>query len=189
NDGLLTYARNSYPGDAALVPDLATALPLVRDGGRTFIFRLRDGGRYSNGIVGRPEDFRRAPEREYQAGKRLAAMGVAIAGSEHCGPHHAPCRLDSGVTVDDAAQTVTYHLSAPDPAFLYQLALPFGAAVPSGTPGVGARNTPLPATGPYLIASYSPGRQVLLIRNPRFRPRSATAQPAGFPARLSLSVR
>src|SRR5215470_10396145 len=85
NDGLLTYARNSYPGDAALVPDLATALPHVRDGGRTFIFRLRGGVHYSNGIVVRPEDFRRALEREYQAGSGLAAMGVPIAGSEHCG--------------------------------------------------------------------------------------------------------
>jgi len=188
NDGLLTYARNSYAGSAALVPDLATALPLVRDGGRTFIFRLRGGVRYSNGIVVRPEDFRRALEREYEAGSGLAALGVPIAGSEHCGPHHATCRLDSGVTVDDAAQTVTYHLSAPDPAFLYQLALPFGAAVPSGIPGIGPGNTPLPATGPYRIASYSPGRQVLLVRNPRFHPWSAAAQPAGYPARISIRL-
>jgi YVTN family beta-propeller protein len=188
SDGLLTYARNSYPGDASVVPDLATALPLVRDGGRTFIFRLRGGVRYSNGIVVRPEDFRRALEREYQAGSGLAALGVPIAGSEHCGPHHATCRLDGGVTVDDAAQTVTYHLSAPDPAFLYQLALPFGAALPKGTPGIGSGNIPLPATGPYLIASYSPGRQVLLVRNPRFRPWSVTAQPAGFPARISVRL-
>src|SRR5262249_47076041 len=86
------------------------------------------------------------------------------------------------------AQTVTYHLSAPDPAFLYQLALPFGAAVPSGTPSIGHGNTPLPATGPYRIASYSPGRQVVLVRNPRFHPWSATAQPAGFPARISVRL-
>jgi ABC-type transport system substrate-binding protein/DNA-binding SARP family transcriptional activator len=188
NDGLLTYARNSYPGSTSVVPDLATTLPLVGDGGRSFTFRLRSGVRYSNGIAVRPEDFRRALERQYQAGSGLAALGVPVVGSERCGPHHAPCRLDSGVAVDDAAQTVTYHLSAPDPAFLYQLALPFGAAVPSGTPGIGLGNTPLPATGPYLIASYSPGRQVLLVRNPRFRPWSVTAQPAGFPARISVRL-
>ncbi len=188
DDGLLTYARNSYPGSASLVPDLATALPLVQDGGRTFTFRLRSGVRYSNGIAVRPEDFRHALEREYQAGTGLAALGVPVAGSERCGPHYAQCRLDSGVIVDDAARTITYHLSAPDPAFLYQLALPFGAAVPSGTPGIGPGNAPLPATGPYRITSYSPGRQVLLVRNPRFRPWSATAQPAGFPARISVRL-
>jgi peptide/nickel transport system substrate-binding protein len=187
-DGLLTYARSSYPGSAALVPDLAIALPLVQDGGRTFTFRLRRGVRYSNGIAVRPEDFRRALEREYQAGTGLAALGVPVAGSKRCGPGHARCRLDSGVTVDDASRTVTYHLSAPDPAFLYQLALPFGAAVPSGTPGIGPGTPPLPATGPYRVASYSPGRQVLLARNPRFRPWSAVAQPAGFPARISVRL-
>jgi len=188
NDGLLTYARSPYPGSVALVPDLATALPLVQDGGRTFTFRLRRGVRYSNGIAVRPEDFRRALEREYQAGTGLAALGVPVAGSKRCGPRHVHCRLDSGVTVDDASWTVTYHLSAPDPAFLYQLALPFGAAVPTGTAGIGPGTPPLPATGPYHIASYSPGRQVLLVRNPRFRPWSATAQPAGFPARISVRL-
>jgi len=96
------------------------------------------------------------------------------------------CDLSSGVTIDDAAWTVTFHLSAPDPAFLYQLALPFGAAVPSGTRAIGPGTSALPATGPYLIASYTPGRQVLLVRNPRFRPWSAIAQPAGFPARITI---
>jgi YVTN family beta-propeller protein len=188
NDGLLTYARSSYPGSAALVPDLATALPLVQDGGRTFTFKLRRGVRYSNGTAVRPEDFRRALEREYQAGTGLAALGVPVAGSKRCGSRYVHCDLESGVTVDEAARTVTYHLSAPDPAFVYQLALPFGAAVPSGAPGIGPGTPPLAATGPYRIASYSPGRQVLLVRNPGFRPWSASAQPAGFPARISIRL-
>ncbi len=187
-DGLLTYSRSPYPGSAALVPDLATALPLVQDGGRTFTFTLRRGVRYSSGIAVRPEDFRRALERQYQAGTGLAALGVPLAGAQRCGPRHTGCDLSSGVTVDDAAWTVSYHLSAPDPAFLYQLALPFGAAVPSGTPGIGPGTPAVPATGPYLIASYSLGRQVLLARNPRFHPWSATAQPAGFPARISIRL-
>src|SRR6266545_947965 len=177
NDGMLTYARSPYPGSAALVPDLATTLPLVQDGGRTFTFRLRRGVRYSNGIAVRPEDFRHALERQYQAGTGLAALGVPIVGSKRCGPRHAPCRLDVGVTVDDASRTVTYHL-----------ALPFGAAVPTGTADIGPGTPPLPATGPYRIASYSPGRHVLLVRNLRFRPWSATAQPAGFPARISVRL-
>jgi DNA-binding SARP family transcriptional activator/ABC-type transport system substrate-binding protein len=188
NDGMLTYARSPYPGRTALVPDLATALPLIQDGGRTFTFKLRRGVRYSNGTAVRPEDFRRALEREYHAGTGLAALGVPIAGSKRCGPRQAHCRLGSGVTVDEASLTVTYHLDAPDPAFLYQLALPFGAAVPSGTPSIGPGTPPLPATGRYLIARYSPGRQMLFVRNQRYRPWSAAAQPAGFPARISVRL-
>lgn len=188
NDGMLTYARISYPGGAALVPDLATGFPLVQDGGRTFTFHMRRGVRYSNGAAVRPEDFRRGLEREYQAGTGLAALGVPLVGARRCGPRHGGCNLDTGVTLDDAANTVTYHLSAPDPAFLYQLALPFGAAVPSGTHAIGPGNAPLPATGPYLISSYLPGRRLLLVRNPRFHPWSATAQPAGFPAQIFVRL-
>jgi DNA-binding SARP family transcriptional activator len=188
NDGLLTYARTSHPGGAMLVPDLATALPLIQDGGRTFTFKLRRDVHYSNGIVVRPEDFRRALEREYLAGTGLAAVGVPIAGAERCLSRHVRCSLDSGVTVDNATQTVTYHLAAPDPAFLYQLALPFGAPIPGGTPDIGPGTGPLPATGPYLIANYIPGRQVDLVRNPRFHPWSATARPDGFPAHISVRL-
>jgi peptide/nickel transport system substrate-binding protein len=51
NDGLLAYARSPYPGSASLVPDLATALPLVQDDGRTFTFRLRRGVRGCSGCL------------------------------------------------------------------------------------------------------------------------------------------
>jgi YVTN family beta-propeller protein len=188
NDGMLTYARTPHAGGAVLVPDLATALPLVQDGGRTFTFKLRRGVRYSNGTIVRPEDFRRALEREYRAGTGLAALGVPLVGAERCTSDRTHCTLSQGVTVDGAAQTVTYHLSAPDPAFLYQLALPFGAAVPRGTPDIGPGTGSAPATGPYLIASYDPDRQVRLVRNPYFRSWSAAAQPPGFPEQISVQL-
>jgi ABC-type transport system substrate-binding protein/DNA-binding SARP family transcriptional activator len=188
NDGLLTYARASGPGGAVVVPDLATSLPVVDDGGRTFTFTLRRGVHYSNGAAVRPVDFRRALERQYQAGTGFAAVGVPLAGATGCGPSHPRCDLRAGVSVDDAASTVTYHLTAPDPAFPYQLALPFGAAVPSDTPDIGSGSTPVPATGPYRIASYLPNRRVELVRNPAFRPSSTSAQPDGFPAQISLQL-
>jgi peptide/nickel transport system substrate-binding protein len=187
NDGLLTYARTPQPGGAVVVPDLATSLP-VDDDGRTFTFTLRRGVKYSNGVAVRPVDFRRALEREYQAGTGLSALGVPLAGAERCLPSRSRCDLRAGVSVDDAASTVTYHLSAPDPAFLYQLALPFGAAVPSGTPNIGSGSTPLPATGPYRVASYRPGHQVDLVRNAAFRRWSTSAQPNGFPAQISVGL-
>ncbi|HEY8755798.1 MAG TPA: ABC transporter substrate-binding protein [Candidatus Dormibacteraeota bacterium] len=184
NDGLLAFAA----GDATVVPDLAVSMPLVEDGGRTFTFHLRAGVHYSNGMTVRPEDFRLALEREYQAGTGLAALGVPIAGSQQCQSPQTSCALDDGVTVDDAAQTIAYHLTSPDPAFLFQLALPFGAAVPTGTPAIGAGLRPAPATGPYVISDYLPGRLVNLARNPRFQPWSAKAQPAGFPDHITVRL-
>ena len=77
---------------------------------------------------------------------------------------------------------MTFHLSKPDPDFLFKLALPDYDAVPASTP-LHAR-LPLPATGPYKIAGYQPKGVVVLVRNPRFRVWSAAAQPDGYPDRI-----
>jgi peptide/nickel transport system substrate-binding protein len=53
--------------------------------------------------------------------------------------------------------------------------------VPAGTPfrDVGAK--PVPATGPYEIRSYVPGKLLTFVRNPYFRVWSAAARPDGYP--------
>jgi peptide/nickel transport system substrate-binding protein len=186
NDGLLTYARSSGPGGATIVPDLATSLPVARDGGRAFTFQLRSGVRYSTGSPVRPRDFRIALERQYRASTGLAALGVPILGAERCSPRR--CDLSAGVSADDASRTITIQLSRPDPAFLYELALPFGSAVPAGSPPIADGPRALAATGPYRIERYIPGHELVLRRNARFRPWSAAAQPAGFPDSIRLTL-
>lgn len=49
NDGLVGYRRVTGLAGDELVPDLATALPVPSDGGKTYTFRLRPGLRYSTG--------------------------------------------------------------------------------------------------------------------------------------------
>ena len=87
--------------------------------------------------------------------------------------------------------TVTIHLTKPDPDLFAQLTLPVAYPVPPGT-RVHLPSRTVPGTGPYEISSYSPdlsknpqahGRLVL-TRNPYFRQWSAAAQPAGFPNRI-----
>lgn len=69
NDGLTAFKRVGGSDGAQLVPDLATSLPTPTDGGLTYTFRLRPGIRYSNGQPVRPEDFRRAIERNFTLGR------------------------------------------------------------------------------------------------------------------------
>jgi peptide/nickel transport system substrate-binding protein len=185
NDGLLTYARSAGPAGATIVPDLATSLPVAQDGGRAFSFQLRPGVRYSSGAPIRPEDFRIALERQFRASTGLAALGVPIRGAERCTPTR--CDLSAGVAVDDASRTITFRLARPDPAFLYKLALPFGSAVPPGAQPISATRA-VPATGPYRIARYVPGREVVLRRNARFRAWSDAAQPPGLPDTITLTL-
>lgn len=87
-----------------------------------------------------------------------------------------------------ATGTGTFHLSAPDPDFLDKLALPLADAVPAGTPLHLVSLPQLPATGPYMTRSITPGSAWVLVRNPRFRPWSVQAQPGGYPDRIVLRL-
>ena len=192
NDGLVGYRRVTGLAGDELVPDLATALPRPTDGGRTYTFRLRSGIRYSTGALVRPEDFRRAIERVVVIDRRLNPSipywYTGIVGAAQCERRPDPCDLTRGITTDDAAGTISFHLTAPDPEFLYKLAFPWAYAVPDGTPDHMISAGQLPATGPYLTSSLVPGHTWTLVRNPRFREWSPQAQPGGYPDRIVLRL-
>src|SRR5204863_8350532 len=92
--------------------------------------------------------------------------------------------LRRGIVADGEAGTVTVHLTRPDPDFLYKLAFAMASAVPPGKFG----GKGLPATGPYMTASFAPNRAWVLVRNPWFHEWSSDAQPAGFPDRIVLKA-
>jgi ABC-type transport system substrate-binding protein/DNA-binding SARP family transcriptional activator/DNA-binding beta-propeller fold protein YncE len=187
NDGLVTLNHAAGPAGSRLVPDLAVALPVPTGGGRIYTFHLRPGIRYSDGALVRPADVVHSFERIFQQGSSGAAYFQAIAGAAACQAAPTTCDLSRGIVADNRAGTVTFHLSRPDPDFLYKLTLAYADVLPASTPGRQAR-TPLPATGPYMISRYIPGRQLLLTRNPRFREWSAAAQPAGYPDRILIRL-
>jgi peptide/nickel transport system substrate-binding protein len=188
NDGLVGYRRVAGLAGDQLVPDLATALPAPADGGMTYVFRLRAGIRYSTGALVRPEDFRRAIERVFVIDRKLnpgiPSFFSGIAGAHRCEHRPGPCDLARGIVTNDTANTVTFHLTAPDPEFLYKLAFPWAYAVPPGTPDHQISAAQLPATGPYMTRSLVPGHTWTLVRNPRFRQWSPQAQPGGYPDRI-----
>lgn len=190
NDGLVGFRRVGGAAGDGLVPDLATSLPVPGDGGTTYTFHLRAGIRYSNGAPVTADDFRHAIERVFAInhGGGPAGYYTGIAGSQGCERAPSRCDLSRGIVADDRAGTVTFHLTAPDPEFLYKLALSFADAVPARTPDRQVEPAQLPATGPYMTQSYAPGHSWTLVRNPRFREWSGQAQPAGYPGRIILRL-
>jgi ABC-type transport system substrate-binding protein len=187
NDGLVTLDHAAGPDGARLVPDLALTLPLPAGNGRTYTFQLRPGIRYSNGALVTPADVTRSFERLFQLGSSGASYFQAINGAAACLKAPASCDLSRGIVADDRAGTVTFRLTQPDPDFLGKLTLAYADVLPASTPGRQAW-TPLPATGPYMISRYLPGRELLLVRNPRFREWSAAAQPAGYPDQILIRL-
>jgi peptide/nickel transport system substrate-binding protein len=169
------------------VPDLATSLPDPTDGGRTYTFQLRSGIRYSNGRPVQATDFRSTFERDFALGSPTSDFDEIVGGAQ-CRKHSKRCDLSRGIVADDVAHTVTFHLVRPDPDFLYKLAGSFAYVLPGGTPRRPAGTHPLPATGPYMIATYIPRRLLRFIRNPFFHEWSRAAQPNGYPDRIDIRI-
>ncbi|HZJ51832.1 MAG TPA: ABC transporter substrate-binding protein [Actinomycetota bacterium] len=176
NDGLVGFKRTGGVEGATLVPNLATDLPTPTDGGRTYTFQLRPDIRYSTGKRVAASDVRRSLERTLQL-RVGAPFYEAIRGASACTPRR--CDLSEGIIADDVVGTVTFHLQSPDPDFLHKLTLPFAWVLPANTPQ-SEQDGGVPATGPYMIANYEPGRQLELVRNPHFREWSRAAQPQGY---------
>jgi peptide/nickel transport system substrate-binding protein len=79
---------------------------------------------------------------------------------------------------------VTFHLSRPDPDFLFELSdFAYAAPLPAGVPDHNSHKEPLPGTGPYEISTVNQ-RGIFYVRNPYFHEWSYAAQPNGNPDRI-----
>ena len=187
-DGLVAYRRAPGVAGATLVGGLATRPPRPSADGRTYVFTLRRGIRYSDGTPVRPGDFRASVERSLGApisATTLPPYFSGIVGARRCIGEGTRCDLSRGIESDAHARTITIHLTEPDPEFLHKLTFPMAYVVPSGTPAHAddPAFTP-PGTGPYRIVSWDIRRGGVLARNPHFRP--TAARPAGLPDRIEI---
>jgi peptide/nickel transport system substrate-binding protein len=185
HDGLVGWKHVGGQAGVELVPDLAVSPPTVSEDRRTYTFQLRPGIRYSDGRLVKASDVRYSLERVYKLKPRppngAGDFYRAIVGADRCSRRRSRCGLLRGIVTDDRAGTVTFRLSSPDPDFRFKLALPFASVIPRGTSLHEAGKRPLPATGPYRLASVARDGSLRFVRNERFREWSSQAQPAGFP--------
>jgi peptide/nickel transport system substrate-binding protein len=186
-DGLVAYQQVGGVQGGALAADLAEEILPPTDGGRTYTFRLRRNLRYSDGSRVHATDVRTSLERQFLGNAPGKYFFSSIAGADECSPK--ACDLSAGVVTDDAARTVTFHLRRPNPDFVYFLAIPLAAILPADTPPRNQGLTPIPGTGPYLLADAegsSEAGSAVLTRNPNFHPRG-TAAPDGYVDRIEIS--
>lgn len=179
-DGLLAYRKAPGAAGEAIVPDLAESLPELQDGGRTYLFHLRRGVRFSDGREVTARDVVASFRRLFRVSSPTSGSFFrGIVGAEACLRDPASCRLE-GVSGDDAAGTVTIRLVAPDAEFPAKLSLPHASILPADAPAHDAGILPIPGTGPYLVAAYDPNGRMRIVRNPRFQAWSGEAQPDGY---------
>src|SRR5213596_2347999 len=181
-DGLLGFTKAGGEAAFTVVPDLAESLPQPTNGGKTWVFKLRKGIKFSNGQPVTVNDVVASFRRIFKV-KSPTSGGFysGIVGADKCLKTPATCTLAGGVVGNAKANTVTIKLTTADPEFKFKLAVPHASIVPAGSPPTDAGTKPLPATGPYYFASYDPNKQLVMKRNPYFKEWSHAAQPNGYP--------
>jgi ABC-type transport system substrate-binding protein/DNA-binding SARP family transcriptional activator len=165
---LVTYPDMPVPEGSRIVPEVAEALPVPMGGGRIYTFRIRPGFRFSppsnesvtaatfKSTIERVTNLRmKSPfttqfagivgYRAYVTGKSRGLSGVVARG-----------------------RTLTIRLRRPEGGFLAKLAGGLACAVPRGTPVDPSGINGVASAGPYYIASYTPGQQLVLKRNPNY---------------------
>ena len=169
--GLLGFKRASGAAGGEIIPDLATAMPKVSKNGLTYAFRMRTGVRFSPPVnrAVKPSDIKFAIERLFRIDSGGVGFYSGIVGADA----YAKTRKGgiSGIVANDAAHTITFHLTERDGTFLDYLAIPFAFAVPQGMPDkdVSTIDSWRIATGPYMTTTYTPKREIVLQRNPNFK--------------------
>jgi peptide/nickel transport system substrate-binding protein len=187
-DGLVAFHKTTGAPSFNVVPDLAQAMPTISDGGKTYVFKLRSGIKFSNGQAVTVNDVVASFERLFKVANPNAGTWYnVLVGGNACLAKAASCTLSGGVVGNAASGTVTFHLVHPDPEFLDQLAVPFGSILPAATPGKDQGTTPVPGTGAYYFASYDPNKALVMKRNPYFHIWSQDAQPQGYPDEIEMT--
>ena len=180
-DGLLAFRKVAGDAGLTIVPDLAEALPAPQDGGKTYTFKLRSGISFSDGTPLTVDDVAATFRRIFTVSSPTAGTFFnGIVGADACLKSPSDCALP-GVVADAKANTVTFHLTQPDPEFFDKLALQHALIVPKSAPAKDVGVTALPGTGAYMIAAFDPNTQMKVVRNPHFKQWSADAQPDGYP--------
>ncbi len=187
-DGLLAFTKAGGNAAFTVVPDLAESIPTPTNGGRTWVFKLRKGIKFSNGKPVTVNDVVASLQRIFKV-KSPTSGGFysGIVGAQACLKKPAGCTLKGGVSSDPKKNTVTINLVAPDPEFKYKLAVPHASIVPASSPSSDAGTKPIPGTGAYYFASYNPNKQLVMKRNPYFKQWSKQAQPEGYPDQITQS--
>jgi peptide/nickel transport system substrate-binding protein len=155
---LLTYSHGARP---RLEPEVATAFPRVSSDRKTFTFTLRSSFRFNDGTRVRADAFARDINRILAPALNspLAHYMADIVGADDV--------LAGGMTdasgVVARGNTLTVHLQRPVPDFPARATFlcAVSPAMPADPEGVGA----YPAAGPYYIAEYRPGENLVLRRN------------------------
>jgi peptide/nickel transport system substrate-binding protein len=177
--GLTTYKHASGAAGGNLIPGLATALPKITNGGKTYTVTLRKGLVFSDGKPVKASDFLYTVERAIKIpwGGSGSFITPVIVGASAFSTGKA--KTISGITADDATGKIVIHLTAPYGPFDNVLAFPALGIIPSGTPMTAQPTSPPPGVGPYEVTNIVANQSWSVVQNPHWAAMNIPGIPAG----------
>ncbi|GAA4357585.1 ABC transporter substrate-binding protein [Angustibacter luteus] len=190
----LTAYKMSPNGDAAgqLVGDLATDTGKATEEGKTWAFTLRDGVKWEDGSDVTCADVKYGVSRTFAQTVITDGPTYAISlldipkdkdgNSTYKGPYETSKNdtgaFDKAVECSADGKTITFHLAKPAGDFNYTVTLSAFAPVPKAKDKGEKYDDAVVSNGPYKIAEYTKGQQLVLERNTNWSAASDSYRPA-----------
>jgi len=190
----LTAYKMSPDGTKAgeLVGDLATDTGKPTDGGKTWAFTLRDGAKWEDGSDVTCADVKYGISRTFAQTVITDGPTYAISlldipkdsegNSTYKGPYETSkndtAAYDKAVECSSDGKTITFHLKQAAGDFNYTVTLSAFAPVPKAKDTGEKYDDAVVSNGPYKIAEYTKGQQLVLERNTNWSAASDSYRPA-----------
>ena len=185
------------PGKASaeIVPDLAEALGLPTDDGKTWTYKLRKGVKFEDGTEVKAADVKYAVLRStdkaiFPNGPAYFEAMLALP-KDYKGPYKSKgMNTDSAITTPDD-YTIVFHLTAPFAGFDYLAQLPQTIPVPEAKDTGAKYKEHVISSGPYMFASYAADKSYTLKRNPNWDQATdpnRKALPDGYDVQLNVNA-
>lgn len=175
---LLTgYRIDPTTGKTILVGDLATDTGKMSDGGKTWTYTLKDGLKFDDGTPITSKDIKYSIERLFADFETQGPQYIQswLYGPDYRklykGPYTGQEIPDTILATPDE-KTIVFHFKDPHADAPYAMAMPVTAPVEKSKDDKAAYNNHPVSSGPYKIASYKPGKSLVLVRNPNWDPKT-----------------
>ena len=192
---LVTFKARPGAAGTELEPDLATAVPQGQENNTVWTYKLKPGLKFEDGTPITSQDIKYGAERIFATDQinggptyvicLLTKCDASGASTEYQGPYKDKGGLKSIETPDES--TITFRLVKPFADWNYVLTLPGVSPVPQAKDkGANYQSRPV-SSGPYKIQTYTPGKSLILDRNPNWDQASDTVR-TGLPETVNVSM-
>ncbi|WP_155053841.1 ABC transporter substrate-binding protein [Streptomyces blattellae] len=188
---LVTGKTEPGKAGAELTPDLATGLAQVSDDGKTYTYTLRDGITWEDGQPITSKDVKYGIERVWAqdvlSGGPVYLKDVLDPEGEYPGPYKDTSKDKLGLKAIETPndKTIVFKLPKANSDFEEMLALVSASPVRQDKDTKSKYGLKPFSSGPYKFESYSPGKDLTLVRNTEWKQDSDPIRKA-YPDKITV---